>query len=233
MEESGSRSIKVEVSYSGQKKNVTSQSSNGSGHSKRSTIERESHQSTSAEQPPPELPPKPKRLLTTSYDHLEPVVLRAEKSTRATKRTTSMPSESTLSTSEMYGEKPPLKVPHHLYHTLEDDGLGLLRSATASRASSQAFNIGEDGNIDRVSIHLQEIFDDPRYARLKLDPYGNEEFMTRGLTKQKDFSRSSPSIVNLIQPHDMLMKRGATERRSLRLPKWISTTKTRPDIYEN
>ena len=212
---------------------ITSQNSSASGHSKRSTIERESHQTTSIEQPPPELPPKPKRLVTppSGYDHLEPVILRIDKGTKATKRTTS--TQSTLSTSDTHNDKPPTKNPHHFYHMLEDNGSGLLHSATVSLASSQVFNIDEE---DKGSSHLQELFDDPRYARLKLDSYGNGNGngnFVLGLTKQKDFSRSSPSIVTLIQPQEVLMKRGATERRSLRLPKWISTTKTRPDIYEN
>ncbi len=222
------RSTQVEVSSS---ETLASESSTPSDHLKRSTIEKESRLAISADdKPPPELPPKPKKsnTPTISYDHLEPVTLRVKNSTMVTKSNTSM--QSALFTSEM--EKLP-KVPDHYYHTLEDDGSGMLRSATASHTSSQAFNVEGGENIDKVSTCLQELFDDPRYARLKLDPYGNGEYVTSGLTKQKDFSRSSPSIVTLIQPQETLMKRGATDRRSLRLPRWISTTKTRPDIYEN
>ena len=124
--------------------------------------------------------------------------------------------------------------PSHYYHTLENsnDESGLLRSATASHTSSQAGNLDGTQNNEVTSSRLKELFDDPRYALLVLE----SDQTVSGLTKRKDFSRSSPSIITLIQPQNMAMNpnmvRGAEERRSLRLPKWISTTKTR-GIYDN
>ena len=124
--------------------------------------------------------------------------------------------------------------PSHYYHTLENsnDESGLLCSATASHTSSQAGNLDGTQNNEVTSSRLKELFDDPRYALLVLE----SDQTVSGLTKRKDFSRSSPSIITLIQPQNMAMNpnmvRGAEERRSLRLPKWISTTKPR-GIYDN
>ena len=183
---------------------------------------------------PPELPPKPRKtdtLLTRSYDHLDPI------------KTADSYVDSSLSTQldpslEVAPKKPPRsRSGDHFYHTLErsNDDSGLLRSATASHTSSQANDLGrgDPDNVDTMSSRLKELFDDPRYAMLIVDSQegGEQRQIVRGLTKRRDFSRSSPSIVTLLQPSPEIQI-GVPERRSLRLPKWLSANKTH-EIYEN
>ena len=185
---------------------------------------------------PPELPPKPRKadtLPTRGYDHLVPI------------KTTDSYTDSSLSTEldgslittslEVAPRKPPRsRSGDHFYHTLErsNDDSGLLRSATASHTSSQANDLGH-ANDDKMPSRLKELFDDPRYAMLIVDSQEGDEQMqiVSGLTKRRDFSRSSPSIVTLLQPARTIQL-GVPERRSLRLPKWLSANKTH-EIYEN
>lgn len=119
--------------------------------------EKEFQQTNFLDLSPPELPPKPKKSSITplNYDNLEPSMLNVENSIRRAES----------SASKYDSEVCKQKVPSHFYHTLEDDGSGLLHSTTASRASSQIGNLGEaESSIDKISGRLQELFDDPRSA---------------------------------------------------------------------
>ena len=191
------------------------------------SLPRGSEKTTSDDQRPPNLPPKPGKLTpsqkghSTNYDHLELV----DESKRSVELVQKDPSTSDVLMSA-HSEIPPKKPPRsrsrdHFYHTLESsDESGLLHSATtsqhSSRMSSRLSHREDEDEGDYLhprpnrssvlSEQVKELFDDPRYAVLFVDERDN-----KGLGDRRELCRSTPSLVQISKP-------GVPERRSLRTP---------------